>query len=73
MGKPLGRPRISDRERRRLRTVRQRYGEDKPKLIARAGGLATPTKFTKETASLAAKKRWEKYHAEMAERKKQNG
>lgn len=65
--------RISERERRRLRTVRQRYGENKTKEIARAGGMATPSKFNPETASRAAKIRWEKYYAEKAERKRQHG
>jgi len=56
--------RLSDRERRRIETIKNRYGADFFHLNAKKAGKLTPTKFDSTTASAAAKIRWDKYKAE---------
>lgn len=53
--------RLSDRERRRLQTRRERNGPDFDSENARHAGRHTPTKFNSATGRDAAKLRWKKY------------
>ncbi len=58
------RRRLNDRERRRIATTKQRHGADFFTRNAKKAGKSSTTKFNSETASLAAKKRWEKHRRE---------
>lgn len=50
--------RLSDRERRRIETIKQRHGADFFHRNAKKAGKMTPTKFDSATGSAAAKARW---------------
>lgn len=52
---------LSERERRRLATRRERNGEDFESRNARHAGRHTPTKFNSATGREAAKLRWSQY------------
>ena len=56
--KSVKKRRISERERRRISTNKERHGADWFHRNAKKAGKLTPTKFNSETASAAAKKRW---------------
>lgn len=56
--------RLSDRERRRIETIKQRHGADWFYRNAKKAGKSTPTKFNSETGSAAAKARWAKAREE---------
>lgn len=63
--------RLSDRERRRLQTRKDRYGPDFDRLNARAAGKMSPTKFNSATGSAAAKLKWKRYRIEKAKKIKE--
>lgn len=54
------RRRLSDRERRRIQTTKQRHGADYFHRNAKKAGKLTPTKFNSESGSAAANARWAK-------------
>lgn len=60
------------RERKRLSTIRERYGEDWIKKNASKAGKLAPNKFNSTTASEAAKKRWAKHRARLAQKGQEN-
>lgn len=57
---PQRRRRLSDRERRRIETIKQRHGADWFHRNAKKAGKSTPTKFDSATGSAAANARWAK-------------
>lgn len=62
--------RLSDRERRRIATIKERHGADWFHRNAIKAGKLTPTKFSSETGKAAAKARWEKHRREKGEKQK---
>lgn len=58
------RRRLSDREARRIATTRKNHGQDFYHRNSKKAGKLSPTKFNSESASDAAKKRWEKHRRE---------
>lgn len=61
--------RLSDRERRRIATIKQRHGADFFHRNSKKAGKLSPTKFNSDTASEAANKRWEAYRREKGKSK----
>lgn len=59
-----------ERELKRINTIRARKGPTWVRDNARKAAKLTPTKFNSQTASVAAKKRWEKVRAEKAQKGK---
>jgi len=57
---PQRKRRLSDRERRRVATIKQRHGADFFHRNAKKAGKMTPTKFNSATGSAAANARWAK-------------
>jgi hypothetical protein len=49
-----------------VKTTREKHGEDHYKKIGQKGGANSPTKFTSETGSANAKKRWNKKDEEVS-------
>jgi hypothetical protein len=68
---------LSDREKRRLATRRERNGDDFDSRNARHAGRHTHTKFNSATGRDAAKLRWTKYREDklkkLHESEQQNG
>lgn len=58
------RRRRSNREIRRIRTTKLRHGADFYHRNGKQAGKLSTTKFSSETASIAAKKRWAKQRRE---------
>lgn len=52
--------RLSERERRRIATIKERHGADWFHRNAKKAGKSTPTKFNSETGSATANARWAK-------------
>jgi hypothetical protein len=50
-----------EREKKRVETTKRKYGPDYYHRLGKKYGGMTSTKFDSTTASIAAKKRWEKY------------
>ncbi len=69
----MGRKKLPEDPRRKqqVKTFIGRYGRGGYQQAGSLGGKKSPTKFTSETASAAAKKGWEKRRAKAAE--KENG
>jgi len=65
--KPAKKRRLSSRERRRIETIKSRYGADFFHRNAKKAGSLTPTKYDSESGRAAANKRWEKHRAERKE------
>lgn len=59
--------RISERERRRLQTRRERYGEGYESRAASHAARFSATKFNSQTGSAAAKKRWADHREKKAQ------
>lgn len=53
----------SDREERRLNTLKQNYTDAERRAWAKKGGQATPTKFTSNSSKRANEIRWARYRA----------
>lgn len=51
----------SDDRIRQVKTTRERYGKDHYAEIGAKGAANSPTKFNSQTATEAAKRRWEAY------------
>lgn len=66
----MRRKRISERERRRIATRRERHGEDFDSRNARHAAQFVKTKFNSETGRAAAKKRWADYRRAKAEERR---
>ena len=60
------RRKLSERERRRIATRRERHGEDFDSRNARHAASFSQTKFNSKTGSEAAKRRWHKWREEKA-------
>ena len=58
------RRRLSERERRRVATRRERHGEDFDSRNARHAASFSQTKFNSKTGRHAAKLRWQRYREE---------
>ena len=67
------RKKLSERERRRLATRRERNGEDFDSRNARHAASFSQTKFTSLTGRNAAKLRWQRYRDEKARKSQQEG
>lgn len=71
-GDKPGRKKYPENPRRykQVSTFMKRYGRQGYQQAGSLGGKKSPTKFTSETASRAAKLGWEKRHKRAAEREK---
>ncbi len=69
----MGRKKLPNNPQRKkqVKTFLERYGRQGYAIAGSAGGKNSPTRFTSETASAAAKKSWETRRAKAAE--KENG
>jgi hypothetical protein len=53
--------RVSEREQRRIATVKQKHGADFYHRNSKKAGKLSPTKFNSDSGSAAAKARWDKH------------
>ena len=60
------------RRKQQVKTFMGRYGRQGYSQAGSLGGKVSPTRFTSETASAAAKKGWEKRRAKAAEKETDN-
>jgi hypothetical protein len=65
------RSKLTERERRRIATRRERHGDDFDSRNARHAASFSQTKFNSKSGSAAAKLRWQKYREEKARKAQQ--
>lgn len=65
------RRKLTERERRRIATRRERHGDDFDSRNARHAASFSQTKFNSKTGSQAAKLRWQKFREEKAKKAQQ--
>ena len=64
------RRKLSERERRRIATRRERHGDDFDSRNARHAASFSQTKFNSSTGQAAARKRWQDYREKRAEERR---